>query len=67
MLDRHKRDLSSMDDVLVEEQTRQMEKMRDRMKNRTAARAREQVIRQIKLAEIQKSKQHEQEQAKLYE
>lgn len=67
MLDRHKRDLSSMDEVLVEEQNRQMEKMRERMKNRTAARAKEQVVRQIKLAEIQKSKQHEREQAKLYE
>lgn len=45
MLERHKRDLSSMDEVLVEEQARQMEKMRERMKNRTAARARENVTR----------------------
>lgn len=67
MLDRHKRDLASMDEVLVEEQARQMEKMRERMKTRTAAKAREQVVRQIKLAEIQKEKQKEQEQAKLYE
>ena len=56
MLDRHKRDLSSMDEVLQEEQARQMEKMRDRMKNRTAAKARADVARQIKLAEIQKNK-----------
>jgi len=56
-----------MDEVLVEEQARQMEKMRERMKTRTAAKARENVIRQIKLAEIAKSKQHESEQAKLYE
>lgn len=45
MLDRHKRDLASMDEVLVEEQARQMEKMRERMKSRTAAKAKEQVIR----------------------
>lgn len=67
MLDRHKRDLSSMDEVLQDEQARQMEKMRERMKNRTAAKARKDVERQIKLAEIQKSKQKEIEQAKLYE
>lgn len=67
MLDRHKRDLSNMDGVLQEEQARQMEQMRARMKNRTAARAKEQVVRQIKLAEIQKSKQKEHEQARLYE
>jgi hypothetical protein len=67
MLERHKRDLSSMDEVLVEEQARQMEKMREQMKQRTAKRARENVVRQIKLAEIQKTKQHEKEQAKMYE
>jgi len=44
-----------------------MVKMRDRMKNRNAAKAKEQVLRQIKLAEIQKEKSHEVEQAKLYE
>jgi hypothetical protein len=67
MLDRHKRDLSQMDEVLVEEQARQMEQMRERMKKRTAAKAREQVTRQIKLAEINKAKHHEAQQAKLYE
>jgi len=45
MLDRHKRDLSQMDEVLVEEQARQMEQMRERMKKRTATKAREQVTR----------------------
>lgn len=45
MLDRHKRDLKAMDDVLVEEQNRQMETMRERMKGRNAAKAREQVVR----------------------
>jgi hypothetical protein len=44
-----------------------MVKMRDRMMNRNAAKAKEQVLRQIKLAEIQKEKQREAEQAKLYE
>lgn len=67
MLERHKKDLSAMDEVLVEEQARQMDKMRDRLKNRNANRAREQVVRQIKLAEIQKQKAQEAEQAKIYE
>jgi len=34
-----------MDEVLQEEQARQMEKMRDRMKNRTAAKAKADVAR----------------------
>lgn len=67
MLERHKRDLGAMDEVLVEEQTRQMAKMRERMKGRNANKAREQVVRQIKLAEIQKAKAQEAEQAKIYE
>jgi len=33
-----------------------MEKMKERLKTRNAAKAREGVVRQIKLAEIQKSK-----------
>jgi len=45
MLDKHKRDLASMDEVLQEEQSRQLEKMRERMKNRTAARAKVEVTR----------------------
>jgi len=45
MLERHKRDLKSMDEVLVDEQARQMEKMREQMKQRTAKRARENVVR----------------------
>ncbi len=52
MLDRHKRDLKAMDDALFEEQSRQMVTMRERMKGRNEAKAREQVVRQIKLAEI---------------
>ena len=52
MLEKHKKELSSMDEVLEEEQARQLERMRERMKNRTAARAKENVARQIKLAEI---------------
>lgn len=67
MLERHKRDLTAMDEVLQDEQSRQMEKMRDRMKNRNAAKAKENALRQIKLAEIQKEKAREAEQAKLYE
>jgi len=41
MLERHKRDLTAMDEVLQEEQSRQMEIMRERMKNRNAAKAKE--------------------------
>ena len=41
-----------MDDALFEEQSRQMVTMRERMKGRNEAKAREQVVRQIKLAEI---------------
>lgn len=67
MLDRHKRDLGQMDEVLVEEQARQLEQMRERMRKRTAAKAKEQVTRQIKLAEINKNKHYEAQQAKLYE
>lgn len=37
------------------------------MRGRNANRAREQVVRQIKLAEIQKTKQQEAEQAKVYQ
>lgn len=44
-----------------------MESMRVRMRGRNANRAREQVVRQIKLAEIQKTKQQEAEQAKIYQ
>ncbi|MFO0005021.1 MAG: hypothetical protein ACK559_28220 [bacterium] len=67
MLERHKRDLTAMDEVLQEEQSRQMEIMRERMKNRNAAKAKENALRQIKLAEIAKEKAKEAEQAKLYE
>jgi hypothetical protein len=41
--------------------------MRERMKNRNAAKAKENALRQIKLAEIAKEKTKEAEQAKLYE
>ncbi len=41
MLEKHKKDLTLMDGVLEEEQQRQMEKMRERMKNRNANKARE--------------------------
>lgn len=44
-----------------------MEKMRDRMKNRNAAKAKETALRSIKLANIRKEKEKEAEQAKLYE
>ena len=67
MLERHKRDLGAMDEVLQDEQSRQMEKMRERMKNRNAAKAKETALRSIKLAEIRKMKEKEAEQAKLYE
>ena len=52
MLERHKNDLKVMDDVLAEEQSRQMDIMLEKIKERNTAKAREQRIRQIKLAEI---------------
>ena len=45
MLERHKIELKVMDDILAEEQRRQMENMREKMKIRNAAKAREQVVR----------------------
>ena len=44
-----------------------MEKMRERMKGRNAERAKQNVVRQIKLAEIQKQKAEELKLAKQYE
>ena len=52
---------------MADEQSRQMEKMRERMKGRNAERAKQNVVRQIKLAEIQKQKAEERKLAKQYE
>ena len=67
MLDKHKKDISQLDEILSDEQSRQMEKMRERLKGRNAERAKQNVVRQIKLAEIQKQKAEERKLAKQYE
>ncbi len=67
MLGKHKEELQAMDEVLQEEQQKQMDKMRERMKNRGGNKAKEQAVRQIKLAEIQKAKQQELVKARSYE
>lgn len=56
MLMRHKKELASIDEALAIEQARQMDAMREKMKTRNARLARDKAERQIKLAEIQKSR-----------
>lgn len=67
LLGKHKDELKVMDEVLQDEQQRQIEKMRERMKNRGSNKAKEQAVRQIKLAEIQQAKQQELIKARNYE
>ena len=67
LLGKHKEELQVMDEVLQDEQKRQIEKMRERIKNRGSHKAKEQAIRQIKLAEIQQAKQQELVKARNYE
>lgn len=56
MLSRHKRELDAIDDSLAQEQARQMDMMRNKMKTRNAKLAGEKAERSIKLAEIQKAR-----------
>jgi chlorite dismutase len=56
MLARHKRELEAIEEALAAEQKRQMDQMKEQMKSRNAKLASEKALRQIKLAEIQKSK-----------
>lgn len=56
MLARHKRELEAIEEALAAEQARQMDQMKEQMKSRNAKLASEKALRQIKLAEIQKSK-----------
>lgn len=56
MLDKHKRELVQMDSVLEGEKSRQMDRMRDRLKARNEKAAKAKVERQLKMAEIQMRK-----------
>lgn len=56
MLTRHRRELEAVDQALAAEQSRQMDQMRDKLKNRNQKLAADKALRQIKLAEIQKAK-----------
>ena len=64
LLERHKKQLSAMDDALAKEQERQMSRMREKLKNRNKDNAKEKLRKQIKMAEIQKQRQAELEAAK---
>jgi len=59
MLARHKRELEAIEEALAAEQKRQMDQMKEQMKSRNAKLAKDKALRQIKLAEIQKSKLRE--------
>jgi hypothetical protein len=63
LLERHKSQLLAMDEALEKEQDRQMERMRERLKGRGKANMKEKMMKQIKLAEIQKQRQAELEKA----
>lgn len=56
LLAKHKRQLLQMDEALRREQERQMALMRENQKNKNADLAKEKMLREIKLAEIQKKK-----------
>lgn len=56
LLAKHKRQLLQMDEALRREQERQMALMRTNQKNKNADLAKEKMLKQIKLAEIQKKK-----------
>lgn len=65
MLARHKKELEAIETALAAEQKRQMDQMKEQMKSRNAKLAGEKALRQIKLAEIQKSKLKEAQAARL--
>lgn len=56
LLSKHKRQLLQMDEALRREQERQMALMRTNQKNKNQDLAKEKMMKQIKLAEIQKKK-----------
>lgn len=56
LLAKHKRQLLQMDETLTREHERQMALMRENQKNKNTDLAKEKMMKQIKLAEIQKKK-----------
>jgi len=65
MLERHKRQLLQMDDALRAEQERQLKMMRDKKAGKGKKIAQDKLLRNIKMAEIQKQKAAELEKARL--
>lgn len=64
LLAKHKRQLLQMDEALRREQERQMALMRSNQKNKNADLAKDKMLKQIKLAEIQKKKLADAQRAK---
>jgi len=59
MLERHKEQLKSLEAQLAGEQTRQLNQLKERLKTRNEANARNKVLRDIRMAEIQKKKEED--------
>lgn len=59
LLERHKKQLGAMEDALGKEQERQMARMKEKLKGRNKDNAKDKMIKQIKMAEIQKQKEKE--------
>lgn len=64
ILDKHKRQLRQMDDTLTHEQERQLKMMRERMAGKGKDVAKKKMLKQLKLAEIQKQKAIDMEKAR---
>ena len=63
LLDKHKRQLMQMDSTLKQEQERQLKMMREKMLGKGRKAAQDKIMRQIKMAEIQKKKTEEMQKA----
>lgn len=65
LLDKHKRQLMQMDSTLKQEQERQLKMMREKMLGKGRKAAQDKIMRQIKMAEIQKKKTEEMQKAQM--
>ena len=66
LLEKHKEQLEQMDKALRVEQERQIKMMREKKAERGKKNAEERILRQIKMAQIQKQKAEELEKARLF-
>ena len=57
MLEQHKEQLKALDAQLQNEQERQLSQLKEKLKNRNEASAKQKVLRDIRMAEIQKKKE----------